>query len=112
LGNGNRERQQRGECGNPRVLGEQLRIRFIGLPGDPDGEVVTKSPQLVGPTARSELERSIGEIGMLVPQQISDELDAQLDLLGGPFAAGHDRGRYQPTISVRNARTPGLRLPT
>ena len=91
--------QERGQDGKPGVLLEQERICCLGLPGDPDGEVVAKSPQLVVPTACAKRERRVSQVGLLVPQQLSHELGSQLYLgrLAEPIEDGHDRGAYGAT---------------
>jgi hypothetical protein len=81
------------------VLLEQQRICSLGLPEEPDGEVVAESPQLVVPTACAKRERTVSQVGLLVPQQISHELGSQLylGLLAEPIEEGHDRGGYGAT---------------
>jgi hypothetical protein len=99
LGNGNWQGQERGQDGKPGVLLEQQRICSLGLPGKPDGEVVAESPQLVVPTACTKRERTVNQVGLLVPQQLSHELGSQLylGLLAEPIEDGHDRGGYGAT---------------
>jgi hypothetical protein len=75
------------------VLLEQQRICCPGLPGEPDGEVVAETPQLVVPTACAECERAVCQVGVLVLQQLPHELGSQLSLglLAEPVEDGHDR---------------------
>ncbi len=89
------------------MLVEQLRICTVGLPRDPDDEVVAEPPHLVGPTAGTKFERSVSQIGMLIPQQISDELGSQLDLclLAEPIEEGHAPERYRRRMPA--CRRPG-----
>jgi hypothetical protein len=91
------------------VLVEQLRICTVGLPRDPDDEVVAEPPHLVGPTACTKFERSVSQIGMLIPQQIADEVGSQFDLglLAEPIEEGHARERYpceecRPAVTQRD----------
>jgi hypothetical protein len=102
LGNGDWERQERGQDGKPGALLEQQLICRLGLPGEPDGEVVAESPQLVVPTAGAKRERTVSQVGLLVPQQLSHELSSQLyvDLPPEPIEGGHDRALYRATRAV------------
>jgi hypothetical protein len=62
------------------VLLAQQRVRGPRRPGQPDGEVVAEPPQLVVPAARAEPHRAIGQVGMLVAQQVPHQLRGHLDL--------------------------------
>jgi hypothetical protein len=61
------------------VLLAQQRVRGPGRPGKPDGQVVTEAPQLVVPATRAQPNREIGEVGVLVADQIPDQLRGDLD---------------------------------
>jgi hypothetical protein len=101
LGNGDWQGQERGQDGKPGVLLEQQRICCLGLPGEPDGEIVAEPPQLVVPTACAERERTVSQVGLLVPQQLSHELGSQLylGLLAEPIEDGHGRAGYGATTA-------------
>jgi hypothetical protein len=55
------------------VLLAQQGVRGLRRPGQPDGEVVAEPPQLVVPATRAELKGTIGQVGVLIEQQIPDQ---------------------------------------
>ena len=59
----------------------QQPICGLRRPGQPDGEVVAEPPQLVVPAPRADLHGVIGQVGVLVAQQITHQLSGDL-LLG------------------------------
>lgn len=80
LWDGDRQWKVRGEGGQPGVFLAQQLVRGLCRPGQPDGEVVAEPPQLVVPTTRAELQGLIGQVGVLVAQQVPDQLRGDLDL--------------------------------
>ncbi|MGY4393402.1 hypothetical protein ACVWXB_006701 [Streptomyces sp. TE12347] len=63
---GNRQRQARGEDGQPGVLLAQQRVRGRRRPGQPDGEVLAQPPQLVVPAAGTEPHGAVRQVGVLI----------------------------------------------
>ena len=95
-----RQGQARGEGGQPGVLLAQQRICGPRRPGQPDGEVAAEPPQLVVPAARAELQGAIGQVGVLVAQQIPDQLRRDLEL-----GVGHPGNASRCAMVPRHTRS-------
>jgi hypothetical protein len=80
LRDGNRQREARGEGGQPGVLLAQQLVRVLRRPGQPDDEVVAEPPELVVPAPRAEPHRVIGQVGVLIAQQTPHQLRGDLHL--------------------------------
>ncbi|GIF47115.1 hypothetical protein Afe04nite_16540 [Asanoa ferruginea] len=75
-----RQRQARGKRGQPGGLFAQQRVRGAGRPGQPDRQVVAEPPQLVVPAPRTQANRPVGEVGVLVADEILNQLRVDLAL--------------------------------
>ncbi len=78
-GDRDRQRQARGQGRQPPALLE-LQIRGGGHPLHPDRQLLPKAPHLVAPTTRHLADGQRGQVWMLVPQQIADQILADLNL--------------------------------
>ena len=76
----------RGKGRQPGVFLEQERIGGLRRPGQPDGEVVAEPPHLVVPAACAK-RQAAGQVGVLIAQQVPDQVRGDLKLGGGH--AGH-----------------------
>ncbi len=74
------EGQRRGEYGEPGVLLAQQHVHGTRRPGQAHGQVVTEAPELVVPAARAEPQGAIGQVGVLVAQQLPNQFRRDLDL--------------------------------
>lgn len=74
LRDGDREGEAVREERQPGVFLAQQRVRRLRRPGHADGEVVAEPPHLVVPAERSELQGAIRQVGVLLAQQIPDQV--------------------------------------
>jgi hypothetical protein len=86
-----RERQVRGELGQPLCLGGRL----LGGPPDarqPSGQVVAEPVDVViGPVRLDRIDRQVGPVRELPGEQATHQRDVGLDLLGMHPDPGHRR---------------------
>ncbi|KQX77729.1 hypothetical protein ASD26_16030 [Streptomyces sp. Root1319] len=82
LRDGDRQGKVRGEGGQPGVFLAQQLVRGPGGPGQPDGEVVAEPPHLVVPATCAEFHRPVRQVGVLLAQQVPDQVLGDLRLGG------------------------------
>jgi hypothetical protein len=62
------------------VLLAEQGIRGLRRPGKPDREVAAEPPQLVISAARAERQRAVGQIRVLIAQQVPNQLRSDIKL--------------------------------
>lgn len=93
--------QARGEDRQPDVLLEEQSVRALRCPGHPDSEVVAEAPQLVVPATGAERQRAVGQIRMLIAEQVPDQLSANLTL-----GSGHAGNLTGETVACPRSQEP------
>ena len=89
-GDRDRQRQTRGQGRQPPAL-FQLRIRAGVHPLHPDRQLVPEAPHLIAPAARHPTNGQRGQVRMLVPQQVADQILADRHL-----GFDHAESQYVP----------------